>query len=145
MLHLNHRYDSSQNCVSKWAHFATGIANWSNCSIKLLSPFIFLQVFTGLANLNKFVLCVFSRSVLFNFATLWTAALQASLSTEFSRQEYWSGLSCPPLGDRPDPGIEPTSPWGFMTLYSKVIHLISRVNVFKAQKFTAYILWKRLL
>ena len=29
---------------------------------------------------------------------------------EFSRQEYWSGLPCPPLGDLPDPGIEPTSP-----------------------------------
>ena len=28
----------------------------------------------------------------------------------FSRQEYWSGLLYPPLGDLPDPGIEPTSP-----------------------------------
>ena len=27
----------------------------------------------------------------------------------FSRQEYWSGLSCPPPGDPPDPGIEPAS------------------------------------
>ena len=27
----------------------------------------------------------------------------------FSRQEYWSGLPCPPAGDLPDPGIEPTS------------------------------------
>jgi len=27
----------------------------------------------------------------------------------FSRQEYWSGLSCPPPGDLPDPGIEPMS------------------------------------
>ena len=26
-----------------------------------------------------------------------------------SRQEYWSGLPCPPPGDLPDPGIEPTS------------------------------------
>ena len=29
---------------------------------------------------------------------------------EFSREEYWSGLSCPPLRDRPNPGIEPRSP-----------------------------------
>ena len=29
---------------------------------------------------------------------------------EFSRQEYWSGLRCPPPGDPPDPGIEPRSP-----------------------------------
>ena len=28
---------------------------------------------------------------------------------EFSRQEYWSGLSFPPPGDLPDPEIEPTS------------------------------------
>ena len=27
----------------------------------------------------------------------------------FSRQEHWSGLPCPPPGDLPDPGIEPTS------------------------------------
>ena len=27
----------------------------------------------------------------------------------FSRQEYWSGLPCPPPGDRPDPGMEPRS------------------------------------
>ena len=27
-----------------------------------------------------------------------------------SRQEYWSGLPCPPPGDLPDPGTEPTAP-----------------------------------
>ena len=27
----------------------------------------------------------------------------------FSRQKYWSGLPCPPPGDLPDPGIEPSS------------------------------------
>ena len=30
---------------------------------------------------------------------------QTPLSVEFSRQEYWSGLPCPPPGDLPDPGI----------------------------------------
>ena len=28
---------------------------------------------------------------------------------KFSRQEYWMGLPWPPLGDLPNPGIEPTS------------------------------------
>ena len=28
----------------------------------------------------------------------------------FSRQEYWSGLPCPPPGDLPNPGIKPVSP-----------------------------------
>ena len=27
----------------------------------------------------------------------------------FSRQEYWSGLPCPPPGDLPDSGTEPAS------------------------------------
>ena len=39
----------------------------------------------------------------------WTVACQASLSMGFSRQEYWSGLPCPPPGDLPNAGIEPTS------------------------------------
>ena len=29
---------------------------------------------------------------------------------EISRQEYWSGLPCPPPGDLPNPAIEPVSP-----------------------------------
>ena len=33
-------------------------------------------------------------------------AHQAPLSMGFSRQEYWSGLPCPPPGDLPDPGIK---------------------------------------
>ena len=37
-------------------------------------------------------------------------ACQASLSMEFSRQEYWSGLPFASPGDLPDPGIEPRSP-----------------------------------
>ena len=41
--------------------------------------------------------------------TLWTIARQAPLPMGFSRQEYWSGLPCPPLGDLPNPGIEPRS------------------------------------
>ena len=44
------------------------------------------------------------------FVTPWTIVHQASLSMGFSRQEYWNGLSCPPPGDLPDPGIEATSP-----------------------------------
>ena len=43
------------------------------------------------------------------FATPWTAARQAPLSTGFSRQEHWSGLPCPPQGNLPDPEIEPMS------------------------------------
>ena len=43
-------------------------------------------------------------------AILWTVAHQAPLSMGFSRQEYWSRLSCPPPGDLPDPRIKLVSP-----------------------------------
>ena len=44
------------------------------------------------------------------FVTLWTIACQAPLYMGFFRQEYWSGLPCPPPGDLANPGIEPVSP-----------------------------------
>ena len=55
-------------------------------------------------------LCVHAQlfSCVWLFAILWTVAHQSPLSMGFSRQEYWSGLSCPPPGDLPNPGIEPT-------------------------------------
>ena len=40
------------------------------------------------------------------FVILRIVARQVPLSMGFSRQEYWSGLPCPPPGDLPDPGIE---------------------------------------
>ena len=49
----------------------------------------------------------FSRVQL--FAALWVAAYEAPLSTGFSRQEYWSGLPCPPPKDLLNPGIKPMS------------------------------------
>ena len=42
-----------------------------------------------------------------SFEAPWTAAHQASLSMEFSRQECWSGLPFPTPGDSPNPGIRP--------------------------------------
>ena len=44
------------------------------------------------------------------FATLWTVVHQAPLSMGFSKQEYWSRLPFPALGDLPNPGIKPASP-----------------------------------
>ena len=40
------------------------------------------------------------------FVTLRTVAHQDPLSMDFSRQECWSGLPCPPPGDLPHPGIK---------------------------------------
>ena len=54
--------------------------------------------------------CVLSHfSCVRLFEILWTIACQAPLSMGFPRQEFWSGLPCPPPGDLPEPGIEPKS------------------------------------
>ena len=42
--------------------------------------------------------------------TPWAIADQGPMSMGFSRQEYWSGMPCPPPGDLPDPGMELASP-----------------------------------
>ena len=53
------------------------------------------------------VLSHFSRVRL--FVTSWTVAHQTPLSMGFSRQDYWSGLPCPPPGDLLDSRTEPVS------------------------------------
>ena len=64
----------------------------------LLQMNIFLQ--------NESVSC----SVMSNSLQPHGLAPQTPLSMEFSRQEYWRGLLCPPPEDPPDPEIEPASP-----------------------------------
>ena len=54
--------------------------------------------------LRACVLSQFSCAQL--FATLWNIACQDPLSMVSSKQEYWSGLPCPPPGDLPNPGCE---------------------------------------
>ena len=61
--------------------------------------------------LNVLHVCVLSCfSCVQLFETPWTVAYQAALSMGFPRQEYWSGLPCPPPGDLPNSGIKPRSP-----------------------------------
>ena len=50
-----------------------------------------------------------SHSVVSDSATPWTVARQAPLSMGFSRREHCSGFPSPPLGDLPNPGVEPAS------------------------------------
>ena len=55
-------------------------------------------------------MCVFYvTSVVPDSLRAHALAHQAPLSMEFSRQEYWSGLPCPSLGDLPNPGVKPVS------------------------------------
>ena len=84
-------------------------------SVHFLSWFICLFVFAlGLYEffiyLEYLPLLCWSLSHVCLFVTLWNVAHQAPLSMEFSRQEYWSGVPCPPPGDLPDPGLKSESP-----------------------------------
>ena len=64
----------------------------------------------GLHWLKMSLLLLFSHQVVSDsFATPWTVAHQAPLFMGFPRQEYWSGLPFPTLGDLPNPGIKLTS------------------------------------
>ena len=58
----------------------------------------------------QLVAIVWLLSCLLLILTPWIVACQAVLSIGFPRQEYWSGLPFPSLGDLPDPGIKPQSP-----------------------------------
>jgi len=68
---------------------------------------MYLQYVNNSLEQHVHVLSCFSHAWL--FATLGTVACRIPLSMGFSRQEYWTVLPCPPPGDLPDPGMEPTS------------------------------------
>ena len=55
-------------------------------------------------------MCVLSHSVVVDSVTPWTVAHRLLCLWGFSRQEYWSGLPCPPPVDPSNPGIKPRSP-----------------------------------
>ena len=57
---------------------------------------------------SECMLSHFSHEMTELFATLWTIAHQASLS-KFSKQEYCTGLPCPPAGNHPNPVIKTMS------------------------------------
>ena len=69
------------------------------CNIVVFQSYRRMSLFSGV--------CVYMLSRVQLFVTPWTAACQASLSMEFSRQEYWGRLPFPSSGDLPNPGIEP--------------------------------------
>ena len=111
--------------------FQARVLEWKLCPYKNLHTVAHISFIHNCQNLeeprhpsvHEWINCGISRqwniacmrvwsvsSVMFGSATLWTIAHQTPLSMGFSRQEYWSGLPCPPPpGDLPDPGIKPTS------------------------------------
>ena len=65
----------------------------------------------SLSPLNMMLPLLFSCYIVSDsFMTPGTMAWQPPLCMGFPRQEYWSGLPFPSLGDLPTPGMEPMSP-----------------------------------
>ena len=86
----------------------TWLSNWTEHSVELLCYSMFSLVIyfihRRVYKKRKFHSCVQF------FVIPWTVACLASLSIEFFRQKYWSGLPFPSPGDLSNPGIEPKSP-----------------------------------
>ena len=83
--------------------------------------------------------------------TLWTVSCRAPLSMGFSRQEYWSGLSCPPQRGLPSPGVEsmsvvsPTLAGQFFTSSTTsealYVYMYKWVNASRVLDPYSYLLW----
>ena len=95
-------YQNAQIAYIKWHGTVSPLYAWSETSGcgEQFAYIVYVYVYM------RAVSC-FSHVPL--FATLWAVACQAPLSMGFSKQEYWSRLPCPPLGDLSDSGIKPTS------------------------------------
>ena len=66
-----------------------------------------------------------------------TVSCQASLSTEFSRQENWRGLPFPSPEELPNPGIQPWSPaWqaGSLPFELQEVMAVTLSDISQAQK-----------
>ena len=115
--------DASTNAVvlhyCKYIHLFTHYSFHLYASVINLYQFISFSTFLHMQHTlcvsgtdieNKKSLGVKSLSCVQLFATPWTVAYQVPPSMGFSRQEYWSGLSFPSLGNLPNPGMKPGSP-----------------------------------
>ena len=97
----------SRTYLSDW----TGKTENLKYGLGLTYAFLFQLIFVGRLSIKDGdVNCVHAK-LLQSCLTLtpWTVGCQAPLSMGFSRQEYWTGLLCPPPRDLPNPGIEPAS------------------------------------
>ena len=77
--------------------------------LKLLHLSASISSFVIWEQFSAHMMCVLVVQSCLTLWLPWTVAHQAPLSMGFSRQEYWSGLPCPPPGDLLDPGMEPAS------------------------------------
>ena len=74
-------------------------------NVRMSMTTMFHNIFMDSLNHIACMLSCFNHVQL--FMTSWTVTHQAPLSMGFSRQEYWSELSCPPPEDLPKLRIKP--------------------------------------
>ena len=98
LTHVHNLYEtllkSSKVCWNKWKNiFCPRLACLNITQVSVLSVWPLVQLCPTLCD------------------PMWPhGAHRAPLSMGFTRQEYWSGLPCPPPGDLPNLGTEPRSP-----------------------------------
>ena len=80
------------------------IENWKRSTTKLCTVTLLISL------LCRVQISSVSQSCLTLCEPMDCSPPGSSLSMEFSRQEYWSGLPFPSPGDLPKPGIKPSSP-----------------------------------
>ena len=101
--------------VSQWCHQPSPLSSPSPPTFNLsqVRSFLMSWLFTSggqsLGASASVWICVLSCSVMSDSVTP-CIAYEAPLSIGFFRQEYWSGLPCPLLGDLSNTGIKPSSP-----------------------------------
>ena len=104
---LEATYQKSYRCFKSPRVFGTSlVVQWRRLQCRDAD----MGSISGLGTKISYCCCLVAQSCLTLFVIPWTVAHQAPLSIEFPRQEYWSGLPCPPPGVLPHSGIEPVSP-----------------------------------
>ena len=78
-----------------------------NCNALILLPYYFTLSMSSSG--WCWLWCLVGHSCKL-FATLWTVVHQAPLSTQFFRQEYWSGLPFHSPGHLPNSRVKPVFP-----------------------------------
>ena len=98
-------------CVYLCVSISGWLLLWLFISFQALPVVFILPLFLFFSFFLVERTCVLSHSVMSD--SLRPGGLQSArllCPWEFSKQEYWRGLLCPPPGNRPNPGIEPRSP-----------------------------------
>ena len=106
-LSISYQEDIKQPGLGKWSKSESdkpgreeSLGENGSMYMHVWVPLLSIWNYHNIVNLLRAVLCL---SVLSESLDPWTIILQAPWG--FSRQEYWSGLPCPPPADLPNPGI----------------------------------------